>query len=250
MYFSRDRDRVIDALQRALHTPFPKEGSDKYIPKYASKVAEVRAEFSRDLEILINVSERLPDLRLSMISSIDSSSKETLVCKNVITGETAIAVPIEVSFRNLQRAVLAGGLIISKIASRAISVQPLSGTGVAGPVQYVIEENTLSPQVVPFLFLHIRTFQKEYKKRTFTSDLSPGVGLNPDSPGPRAEFALGESLSVGNVYFTGGVHFGNVTSLSNGYKVGETVSQGFSVPTSQGWAAGLMFGISYRIPIK
>jgi hypothetical protein len=247
--FDRDREQTVGTLKSllALGVPSPESPEQEATIPVLSRA---RQEYSRDLDLILNLSVTQTDLRFALVTTKDATTAGTLVCRSIGTNATEVAVPVEITFRDLPRAVLAGGLVLSTVAARQIGVQAVSGTAQISTVQYAIYQSEISPQVIPFLFAHVREFQATYKKRTFTVNFSPGVGLNPRSPGPRAEFAVGGSISEGNVYFTGGVHIASVASLSNGYRPGYPVPANFVPPTSSGWIAGPMFAITYRIPLK
>jgi hypothetical protein len=83
----------------------------------------------------------------------------------------------------------------------------------------------------------------------FTFNFAPGVGINANGGTTEAEFALGPSLGVGNLYFFGGAHFARDPHIAGGFSVGDRVPKDFNIPVVRSWKTTFGFGVSYRLPL-
>jgi len=230
-------------------------GTLRLLKDAIAKLDEARKHFAdiRDTLIDLEGAQCAQDIRV--VADRQADIVGNLVIKNVITGkDDDKKLFTKVKFRDLPRASISTGVLVSSLEKRKFAVVPVfdaAGTNATDPVQShkEIRGEQSRPQVIPFSFINVRVADWQIGKRLLTINLAPGIGINPNNGTTETEFAFGPSVGIGNVYFFGGVHFGRQPDLINGFSIGNRVPDTFTAPVGRSWKKGFGFGISYRLPL-
>lgn len=220
-----------------------------------ANLGEARKEFNKISETLENLENATCRQTIGVVTDRQSNIAGNITFTNIVTGKAdSLQLYTKISYRDLPRASLSAGVIISPLEKRSYSTVQVSegpGTLPTDPVgkHAEIRGEASKPQVIPFTFVNVRLGHWRVKDRSFTFNIAPGVGINPNSGSTEVEFALGPSFGWDNIYFFGGFHFGRQTNLLNGFKIGDRVPDSFVTPVGRSWQSAFGFGVSYRVPL-
>jgi len=193
--------------------------------------------------------------KIAVVADRQANITGNVVFTNQLTNkESPQQLYTKVAFRDLPRASLSVGVLISTLEKRtfnAASVFDGAGATSTDPVKVRLEirGEASRPQVIPFSFANIRLTQWRVRDGFYTFNLTPGIGVNPNGGTNEVEFALGASLGINNVYLFGGFHFGREANLINGFSIGDRVPNSFVPPVGRDWKTNFGFGVSYRVPL-
>jgi hypothetical protein len=130
------------------------------------------------------------------------------------------------------------------------STYGLVPSGATGANQFGITENN-DRTPLPVAMAHVRL--GEDKAHRFAVLASVGVAAHSQgsgTAGSAAEYLTGLSLGLFRTMFiTAGVHFGKVSALGGGYRVGDPVPAGVTtVPVTGSYKAGFGLAITFTKP--
>jgi hypothetical protein len=82
----------------------------------------------------------------------------------------------------------------------------------------------------------------------WTTHISGGFGINPNSGTNQPEFFAGFALGMNRFIFHSGVHYGRTQSLAGGYTLGSPVPSGLTTaPISWSYHPAFSIGFSVRL---
>ena len=184
----------------------------------------------------------------------DANARVTgsVTCTNSFTKQVSgEAVPFTITYQDIPRFSVSGGILFSLLNKRQIQVQPVrTGTAADGTPTFRLEfreTDTAGNQVVPFSFFNYYLTGT----RNLNLNASAGVGLNPNNGSNQVEYFFGGALGLKNVFLQFGAHVGRWQELDGGFNLGEPVPDKFpsGVPIKRRYSVRPGFGLSYKLPL-
>jgi len=150
------------------------------------------------------------------------------------------------------------GLLTSFLEKKIIGVANEINPGTSPPTNMQVFRVTDRAQVqlIPMAYVNYRI--ASYKSSNYgkgkedelvwTTHLSGGFGINPNTGTNQPEFFLGLALGLNRFMIHPGVHFGRTESLGGGYSLNSPVPMGLSTaPISWSYHPAFSIGFSVRV---
>jgi hypothetical protein len=194
----------------------------------------------------------IQDLLLAQDRNVKVTQSVSCVSLLDKTKVTLDPVPISVTYQNVPRLTFSVGPVLSTLNKRQIGTSLVkTGTddkGAATLKTTIAVTDQAAAQVVPFSFLNFKLYDRPWASRTFTFNLSGGVGVNPNSGTKEPEFFSGVAFGLDRMLVHLGMHTGRLQQLGGGFQIGDTVPDKTSgLPINRSYENRFAVALSFRI---
>jgi hypothetical protein len=188
-----------------------------------------------------------------------ATSPGYISCVSDIDGKTPTTTNINYSllYQDVPHWSASAGLLTSFLEKKIIGVSNESTSGTSPPANMQVFRVTDRAQVqlIPMAYVNYRIAYKSshYGKGkedelVWTTHLSSGFGVNPNTGTNQPEFFLGLAFGMNHFMIHPGIHFGRTESLGGGYSLNAPVPMGLSTaPISWSYHPAFSIGFSVRV---
>jgi hypothetical protein len=173
------------------------------------------------------------------------------------TKATTDAINYSILYQNVPVMSASTGFLATFQEKRVIGTSTVFATNAAGYNTIFAVTDSARAQVLPMGYFNFRIapykqtnwFRRPEDELDFTTNLSAGLGLNPNTGTSQPEFFLGMAFGFNKLMIHPGIHFGRTQSLGGGFALNSLVPTGFSGQAPIIWSYHPAFSIGFSVRV-
>jgi hypothetical protein len=173
------------------------------------------------------------------------------------TKPTTDPINYSILYQNVPVMSASAGFLTTFQEKRVIGTTMVAANNATGFNTIFAVTDSSRAQVFPMGYFNVRMlptkttnwFRRPEDELNVTTNLSAGLGVNPNSGTNQPEFFLGLGFGFNRLMIHPGLHFGRTQSLGGGFTLNTTVPTGFSGPVPINWSYHPAFSIGFSVRV-